>query len=117
MKRQSRKNWKNYNIHLSISEEVFAPDFEDPRDNKFALAGLANGNKWAWCTTHVLVSCAATAISESDELHGCSYHSREDFMRPGGYYDCMVNGCIKKIESEKDRLRSALCVCGKKGKK
>lgn len=106
----SRANWKEYIIYLSREECDFSIEdsFEDPRDQKFAKDGLANGNRWAWCSTRVRVICKATDIEASDFLAGCSYHSREDFMRPGGYYDDMVSECIDKVEAEKDRLRVAL---------
>lgn len=51
---------------------------------------LAAGNEWAWCCVEVT---AKTTDQHGKEyvgrayLAGCSYASREDFCKPGGYFD------------------------------
>jgi hypothetical protein len=62
-------------------------DETDRKQEEWVRDQLDGGNEWAWC--HVIVRAAWKGFEGTASLGCCSYLSREDFMRPGGYYDDM----------------------------
>lgn len=62
-------------------------DAEDRRVEDWIFAELERGNPWAWC--HVRVRAWAGDVFGEDNLGACSYTSREEFEKPGGYFDDM----------------------------
>jgi hypothetical protein len=69
---------------------------------------LASGNEWAWC--QVVVRARFAGFEARTYLGGCSYRSRADFERPGGYLDQMLDEVLTElaqaIEHGAKRLRA-----------
>lgn len=66
-----------------------------------ALAELASGNEWAWCT--VRVTCEHIDLPGLEGvayLGGCSYLSERDFVKNGGYYSDLQAEARANLEDE-----------------
>lgn len=66
---------------------------------------LNDGNEWAWCTAAVRATW--NALEATDYLGCCSYESAEDFKRPGGYYQQMVDTVIDELVKQAETIRRA----------
>ncbi len=70
-------------------------DAVDREAERWVADQLNSGNDWAWCWVRVEVKWHG--FTGDDTLGGCSYLSEEDFRKPGGYFDDMVNVCLARI--------------------
>ena len=68
---------------------------EDAQTYKWIRDQLDGGNEWAWCG--VIVTARWGDFEAKEYLGGCSYESREDFMKPGGYYDDMKSEALAAL--------------------
>lgn len=59
-------------------------------------------NPWAWCTVKVTVECEG--LEATDYLGGCSYRSKNHFIRNSGYYRDMVNKCLEELNEKVECL-------------
>jgi hypothetical protein len=59
-------------------------DFDKKTEDSI-IDALNNGNEWAWCM--VQVTAKYKGIYGYDNLGGCSYKSKEDFMKDGYFED------------------------------
>jgi hypothetical protein len=63
---------------------------------------LRTGNSWAWCDVRLIGRYEG--LEAYDCLGACSYLSREDFVKPGGYYDDMKNVVLSELQSQLDDI-------------
>ena len=95
-----------YELEAEWEQEDPANHFEFPEDIEFARNAIRNDNVWGWCSTHVIAKWTTPEGEEvegDDWLGGCSYHSRADFMQPGGYYDDMKHEAYEALCKELER--------------
>lgn len=59
---------------------------------------LQMGNRWAWCTAHVVVKYKG--LRGDDWLGACSYASEADFKDGGGYYESMVGDALDELAKQ-----------------
>ena len=90
------------NVSASGNDEI------DARIEHDVIEDLESGNDWAWCC--VTVWAYWKDFSGRDNLGGCSYASKKDFMKPGGYYDDMkkqaYDDLIREIQSRADEIET-----------
>ncbi len=67
---------------------------------------LEAGNDWAWCCVALTVSWQG--FEASDYLGGCSYDSEEDFRKPGGYFDDMVDAALEALNEKVQAAHNAM---------
>lgn len=79
-----------------------ADNFADPEDVAFAR----RDDPWAWFCAKVTVSF--DGFSATDYLGGCSYHSEDDFKKPGGYYTDMIHCCCVDLVAQLMAARETL---------
>lgn len=100
MQMEVDREWLKTVVKITLDNE---PENSDDIDNwvdtkssrQWIRAQLAAGNTWAWCTAKV--TGRYMEFEETDFLGHCSYESKEDFMRPGLYYDDMVDTVVEAI--------------------
>lgn len=72
----------------------------EPEDSEYAESirtQLDNGNPWAWCMVCVTVSNGLT--DGTAFLGGCSYASRDDFIRADGDFPDMVREALDAYQT------------------
>jgi hypothetical protein len=91
-------------IELIHMEEHDSPrdQLEDPETVQWVEDQIASGNEWAWFTARVKVTYKGI-LEADDYLGGCSYKSKQDFMKDG-YYKDMVDTCISEINEKLKKL-------------
>ena len=65
-------------------------------------------NVWKWCS--VEVKGEFNGLEFSDYLGGCSYESKEEFIKTSGYYEDMCQTVLKGLQSQIDELIADLIV-------
>lgn len=84
--------------HIPIEGNCSAIDEETDKANEQMIREqLENGNEWAWCS--VKVTARYKGVEGVDYLGGCSYKSKEDFMKDGYYLDMKKVAFADLIES------------------
>lgn len=80
-------------------------DAEDKEVEDEILKQLDHGNLWAWCS----VTCTAQykGFEGTDHLGGCSYHSTEEFIQPGGYWEDMKDEARTRLIQRLDESSRA----------
>lgn len=96
-----------YDLEAEWEHESPEDHFQFPEDVQFARNAIHNDNVWGWCSTHVTAKWTTPEgkeVTGDDYLGGCSYHSRADFMQPGGYYDDMKSQAYDDLCKNLERL-------------
>lgn len=74
---------------------------DDAADNLAAarvVEELNQGNQWAWCCVHVVVSYKG--ILKADRYLGCCSYESEAAFRSDGYFDDLVSECISDLDDQ-----------------
>ena len=74
-----------------------ADSMDEEEAIQWVIDQVASGNEWAWCRVTVRVRWAG--FEARTYLGGCSYRSRDDFERPGGYLDQMIDEALTDLAS------------------
>lgn len=85
-------------LYVEPEHEAVEGNFDDPETVEWIHEQLRSGNEWAWCQVRVTASYGGRRGRAY--LGGCSYHSRQDFEQPDGYYPQMVEEAIAELASE-----------------
>jgi hypothetical protein len=97
----------DFDLEAEWEQDDPARHFEFPEDIEFVQQQIEDDNVWGWCATHVIAKWTDPETDEDyegdDWLGGCSYHSREDFMQPGGYYDDMKAEAYRLLLADIER--------------
>jgi hypothetical protein len=70
----------------------------DKAEEDRVLADL-EANEWAWCVVKVTATWAGFH-GESSWLGGCSYRSREDYIRSSDYYNDQVREALEDLKAQ-----------------
>jgi hypothetical protein len=73
----------------------------DEELNAWIKKELESGNSWAWCCARVTVRFKG--MEAEDYLGGCSYESKEAFMK-GMYYEDMINTAVAELAEQLEEL-------------
>ncbi len=73
----------------------------DTEMNEWIRQELRSGNPWAWCMAHVTVELGE--FKGEDYLGGCSYRSKDEFIK-GGYYESMVFEACEELAKELEKV-------------
>ncbi len=85
-------------VYFKLSDDA-EPDEEQDRRMVEDIEKALTCNLWAWCTARVRVQ-AYGQTGQSHWIGACSYTDEEDFMRPGGYFENMLNEAIEDLERQ-----------------
>jgi hypothetical protein len=81
---------------------------DDPEEQKIVdnIIERAESNIWAWCCIRVRVTWRGHAGTAY--LGGCSYESKEDFIKQDDYYPDMVDEALADLNRELKALYEEL---------
>lgn len=97
------------NEHTPIEGNAFFSDnVEEVKQIENEIREKLEYNIWAWCCVKVTVTFMG--MEGTDYLGACSYDSEEDFIKNSGYYDQMIDTCIKEIQTELETLVKAVVI-------
>ena len=90
----------NFELYAEWEQDDPKDHFCNDADLEFVREQIRSGNVWGWCSIEVKAKFTTEdgeEVEASDYLGGCSYHSRRDFMEPGGYYDDMKKASYAEL--------------------
>lgn len=90
-------------VRLEREEEdrSYVGEFDDKATVVWIREQLEMGNGWAWCCAKVTVSFAG--FESEQYLGGCSYESRESFLKDG-YYEQMVDEGLDEVAQQLESI-------------
>lgn len=71
------------------------------------LARLEKDDVWAWAMVRVTVEWEGQIATQY--IGGCCFENEEDFRNNSGYFDCMVDEALDKLNKRLRTLYEKLC--------
>ena len=98
-------------ITVTAEQEYITPaqyfkGLDNPTAIKDIEQQIETGNMYAWCT--MKVKCKFMGLTATDYLGCCNYKSQQDFIDNSGYYQDMVNTCLRDLNIQIGNIVAAV---------